>query len=81
MLVCDGFNKAETLVKEICDCSKISVETGVNASSLNEIKLPEIWLFQFLPKMQKMDLIIRQSTECGVTKIIRQSLLNACFFS
>ena len=58
------------LVKEICDCSDNSVETGVNASSLNEIKLPEIWLFQFLPKMQKMDLIIRQSTECGVTKII-----------
>ncbi|MBQ1197258.1 MAG: RsmE family RNA methyltransferase, partial [Spirochaetaceae bacterium] len=63
-------SKQIILVKEICDCSDNSVETGVNASSLNEIKLPEIWLFQFLPKMQKMDLIIRQSTECGVTKII-----------
>jgi 16S rRNA (uracil1498-N3)-methyltransferase len=58
------------LVKELCNSQDNSVETGVNASSLNEIKLPEIWLFQFLPKMQKMDLIIRQSTECGVTKII-----------
>jgi 16S rRNA (uracil1498-N3)-methyltransferase len=30
----------------------------------------EIFLFQFVPKISKMDLIIRQATECGVAKII-----------
>ncbi len=63
-------SKQLILKETFYDSEKTLVETGVNASSLNEIKLPEIWLFQFLPKMQKMDLIIRQSTECGVTKII-----------
>ncbi len=63
-------SKQLILKETFCDSETTLVETGVNASSLNEIKLPEIWLFQFLPKMQKMDLIIRQSTECGVTKII-----------
>ena len=63
-------SKQLILKETFCDSEITLVETGVNASSLNEIKLPEIWLFQFLPKMQKMDLIIRQSTECGVTKII-----------
>lgn len=63
-------SKQLILKETFCDSETTLVETGVNASSLNEIKLPEIWLFQFLPKIQKMDLIIRQSTECGVTKII-----------
>ncbi len=30
----------------------------------------EYWLFQFLPKGQKMDLIVRQASECGVTAIV-----------
>ena len=63
-------SKQLILKETILSSNENLIETGVNASSLNEIKLPEIWLFQFLPKMQKMDLIIRQSTECGVTKII-----------
>ncbi len=58
------------LVKTLSESVDKFLETGVSASSLENIKLPEIWLFQFLPKIQKMDLIIRQSTECGVTKII-----------
>ncbi len=31
---------------------------------------PEYWLFQFLPKIQKMDQIVRQATECGVAVIV-----------
>lgn len=58
------------LVKTLSESVDKFLETGVSASSLENIKLPEIWLFQFLPKLQKMDLIIRQSTECGVSKII-----------
>ena len=34
------------------------------------VKLPEIWLFQFVAKPPKMDLIIRQATECGVSCIV-----------
>ena len=31
---------------------------------------PELWLFQFVPKAQKIDLIVRQATECGVSRIV-----------
>lgn len=30
----------------------------------------ELWLFQFLPKPQKMDVIVRQAAECGVQRIV-----------
>ncbi|MBO4319246.1 MAG: RsmE family RNA methyltransferase, partial [Treponema sp.] len=36
----------------------------------NTVQLPEIWLFQFVAKPPKMDLIIRQATECGVSYIV-----------
>ena len=32
--------------------------------------LPEMWLFQFVAKPPKMELIIRQATECGVSTIL-----------
>ena len=31
---------------------------------------PELWLFQFVPKAQKIDLIVRQAAECGVSRIV-----------
>ncbi len=45
---------------------------GVQAAEVQGIAdgMPEIWLFQFLPKPQKMDLIVRQATECGVKRIV-----------
>ncbi len=45
---------------------------GVQASEVQGIadRMPELWLFQFLPKPQKMDLIVRQATECGVRHIV-----------
>ena len=45
---------------------------GVQASEVQVIadRIPELWLFQFLPKPQKMDLIVRQATECGVRYIV-----------
>ena len=30
----------------------------------------EYWLFQFIPKPQKLELIVRQATECGVSVIV-----------
>lgn len=41
----------------------------VRAGTLNLFKY-ELWLFQFVAKPPKMDLIIRQAVECGVKKII-----------
>ncbi len=39
----------------------------ITSLSLNNT---DFWLFQILPKGQKMDLIVRQATECGVSVII-----------
>lgn len=43
---------------------------GKNDGSKKTLQLPEIWLFQFVAKPPKMDLIIRQATECGVSFIV-----------
>ncbi len=40
---------------------------SVETISSNDL---DYWLFQFLPKGQKMDLIVRQATECGVRLIV-----------
>lgn len=48
-------------------------ETGVSASQVEKErseKGPVLWLFQFMPKAQKLDLILRQATELGVAKVI-----------
>lgn len=53
-------------------CGKKKTTQGVQASEVESLASegPELWLFQFLPKPQKMDLIIRQATECGVKRIV-----------
>lgn len=45
-----------------------SVETGVKTADIACSKI-EITLLQFLPKVQKMDQIVRQAAECGVKEI------------
>jgi len=61
-------------------CSKnltTSIEKGVSASAL-EANISnsgiehqcEYWLFQFMVRPQKMDQIIRQSVECGISHIV-----------
>ena len=48
-------------------------ETGVTATQVEEthshVHIP-LWLFQFMPKAQKLDVILRQATELGVDKVI-----------
>ena len=51
----------------------VTQETGVSASQVEKEHSetgPVLWLFQFMPKAQKLDLIVRQATELGVAKII-----------
>lgn len=51
----------------------ITQETGVTATQVEEthshVRIP-LWLFQFMPKAQKLDVILRQATELGVDKVI-----------
>lgn len=47
-------------------------ETGVTAAELEESGSNSVplWLLQFMPKAQKMDLIVRQATELGIQQIV-----------
>lgn len=41
-----------------------------NAENANAASALEMWLFMFVAKPQKMELVVRQATECGVKKIV-----------
>lgn len=49
-----------------------SAVQGVKADSIQTEmhQFTKMWLFQFLPQGPKMDLIVRQATECGVSVIV-----------
>ncbi|MBO5137018.1 MAG: 16S rRNA (uracil(1498)-N(3))-methyltransferase [Spirochaetaceae bacterium] len=47
-----------------------NIENGVSATTLDKKNFLPIWLFQFIPKPQKMDIIVRQATEVGVSVIL-----------
>ena len=46
------------------------VEGSAIAGSGNGAAALEYWLFQFVPRPQKFELIVRQATECGVSMIV-----------
>lgn len=70
--------KAKLVLLQICaDSGKgsgednRSITRGVQAAELNAMdSAPEFWLFQMITKAPKFEQIVRQATECGVTKII-----------
>lgn len=68
MTVCLIDDKQRFLELQICD----GQETITRGTQAESVTLPSIeyWLFQFIAKPTKMDIIIRQATECGVTRII-----------
>ena len=51
-----------------------SITRGVQADEIEnagtDLNRVEYWLFQFLPRPQKFELIVRQATECGVAVIV-----------
>ena len=75
-------NGKETLVQILSIDSKVltgkcqtsleaaSKETAPTEAASSEKKLPSIILFQSLPKGDKMDLIVRQAAEGGITEIV-----------
>lgn len=56
-----------------CCSENETLETGVKASEVEAAcssRQAPLWLFQFMPRAQKMDLILRQATELGVTLVV-----------
>ncbi len=62
------------LCASIAASSESSITRGVQASELEEQAAGgdgiEYTIFQFIPKPQKMEIIVRQATECGVKNIV-----------
>lgn len=68
-------DKAKKITLQLCAGTSAeagdSVTRGVQSTEIDG-KLPsvEYWLFQFLPRPQKFEQIVRQATECGVAVIV-----------
>jgi len=69
---CD--QKIKKITLQICassDFEQKNITRGVSANEVFEEKNNvEYWLFQFIPRMQKLEQIVKQATECGVKKIV-----------
>ena len=65
------------LTLQLCADTGKTITRGVQAEELtggavsaNGALMIEYWLFQFLPRPQKFEQIVRQATECGVAVIV-----------
>ena len=64
------------VVLQLCADTGKTITRGVQADQLNASAVVngalavEYWLFQFLPRPQKFELIVRQATECGLSVIV-----------
>ena len=64
------------VVLQLCADTGKTITRGVQADQLegagsaNGALAVEYWLFQFLPRPQKFELILRQATECGLSVIV-----------
>lgn len=66
-------DKAKIITLQLCGnvTSDASVTRGVGAEEIqNVMNGRDYYLFQFIPKAQKFEQIVRQATECGIKKII-----------
>lgn len=74
--VCQTDEKAKKIVLQICAGTgqeEKTVTRGVQANKIEEncyFSKYEYWLFQFIPKPQKFEQIVRQAVECGVKYIV-----------
>ena len=62
---------------QLCAATGETITRGVQADEIAAgvsggagLEQVEYWLFQFLPRPQKFELIVRQATECGVEVIV-----------
>lgn len=68
-------SSARIVTLQICantESTDKSITRGVKASQIQteDSSSKEYWLFQFIPKPQKFEQIVRQATECGIHRII-----------
>ncbi len=69
-------DSAKKVIIQICAPTSMqndSITRGVSADAIqNEVSdgRIEYWLFQFLPKFQKFEQIVKQATECGIRVIV-----------
>ena len=68
---------ARIVVLQICADTGKTITRGVQAGEIDGgaenaggVAGVEYWLFQFLPRPQKFELIVRQATECGISVIV-----------
>ena len=68
---------SRSLTLQLCAGTGKTITRGVQAEELtggavsaNCALMVEYWLFQFLPRPQKFEQIVRQATECGVAVIV-----------
>lgn len=65
--------KSKKITLQICSSGK-SITRGVQADEMEDAaggqNSVEYWLFQFIPKPQKFEQIVRQATECGISVIV-----------
>ena len=61
---------ARRVTLQICADTGKTITRGVQAENAGAESGVEYWLFQFLPRPQKFELIVRQATECGVSVIV-----------
>ncbi len=72
----DGSLQNSTVAKVDESAKKIVLQLCADTSAPHSENQPdaknlvEYWLFMFVPKSSKFDLIVRQATECGVSKIV-----------
>ncbi len=67
MTLCKSDDSEKKILLQVCDGKSLPAE---NQPELNESPFVEYYLFMCIPKSSKFDLIVRQATECGVSKII-----------
>lgn len=58
--------QAEALDGKVAAAEDVAVDGAV----VNGAAAIEYWLFQFIPRPQKLELIVRQATECGIAVIV-----------
>ncbi len=63
----EGKKKVGKAYLSVCATLLDSANQRISCSTQEGV---EYWLFQFLPKGQKMDTIVRQATECGASAIV-----------
>lgn len=77
MTLCNIDDSTKTLELQICGdtSANLTITRGVQAEEINAentgfMNGRRYYLFQFMPRPQKFELIIKSATECGVWKII-----------